>query len=123
MSTASDTARACIKAFLDQDEQALSQLLAPDLDWLENGMPHEEHYEEHQGRGKWEGAHEELDVDIIDVCGSDSTAVVELGMSHGEVASLGCAIFRVADGKAKSIHWYGDPSRVARILWPSVAAA
>jgi hypothetical protein len=123
MATASDVARGCIKAFLDNDEQTLAQLLSPDLDWLENGLPHEQHYEEQDGRGKWEGAHPELDVDIVDVCGSDSTAVVELNMSHGEAASLGCAVFRVADGKATSIHWYGDPSRAARILWPSAASA
>jgi ketosteroid isomerase-like protein len=121
--SASETARASMKAFLDHDREALSGLLAPDLEWLENGLPHEEHFEEQEGRGKWEGAHEELDANMVEVCGSDTTAVFELSMSHGDVATLGSAIFKVADGKVTSIHWYGDPDRAARILWPGAAAA
>jgi ketosteroid isomerase-like protein len=123
MGTASETARASMKAFLEHDRAALAELLAPDLEWLENGMPHEEHFEEQQGRGKWEGAHPELDVNMVEVCADDSAAVFELGMSHGDAATLGCAVFKVADGKVTSVHWYGHPDRAAQILWPSATAA
>jgi hypothetical protein len=123
MASASETARACVDAFLKDDQEALGELLAPDLEWLENGLPHEEHREEQEGRGSWEGAHPDLDVNIVDVCEDDSTAVFEFDMSHGDISTLGCAIFKVADGKVKSVHWYGHADRAAQVLWPASAAA
>jgi ketosteroid isomerase-like protein len=125
MANASDTAKACIDAFLKHDQEALGELLAPDLEWLENGLPHEEHLEETQaaGRGKWEGAQPELDINTVEVSGDDTTAVFEFDMSHGDASALGCAIFKVADGRVKSVHWYGHPERVVQVLWPSSATA
>jgi len=123
MADASETARACVDAFLKHDQGALRELLADDIEWLENGLPHEEHAEEQEGRGTWEGAHDDLDVSTNEVCSDDSTAVFEFEMAHGQHETLGAAIFKVADGKITSIHWYGDPSRAARILWPEAAAA
>ncbi len=123
MGSAADTARACVDAFLRHDQEAIGDLLAPDLEWLENGLPHEQHFEEQEGRGSWEGAHPELEVNTNVVCEDDSTAVFEFDMSHGDTETLGCAIFKVADGKVKSVHWYGHSERVAQVLWPEHAAA
>jgi ketosteroid isomerase-like protein len=123
MASASEVARASVDAFLKHDQEALGDLLAPDLEWLENGLPHEQHSEEQEGRGSWEGAHDDLDVTVIDVASTDDTAVLEFEMSHGQHETLGCAIFKIADGKVKSAHWYGDPKRAAKILWPEGAAA
>ena len=123
MADASETARACVDAFLRHDQEALGELLADDIEWLENGLPHEQHASEQEGRGTWEGAHPELDVSVNAVSSDDSTAVFEFEMRHGQHETLGCAIFRVADGKVTSAHWYGDPDRAAKILWPETAAA
>jgi hypothetical protein len=123
MGNAADTAKACVDAFLRHDQEALGDLLAPDLEWLENGLPHEQHAEEQEGRGAWEGAHPELDVNTNVVCEDDSTAVFEFDMSHGDTEALGCAIFKVADGKVKSVHWYGHSERAAQVLWPEGATA
>jgi hypothetical protein len=123
MASASETARACVDALLKHDQEAVGSLLAEDVEWLENGLPHEQHAEEQEGRDTWEGAHDELDVSVNEVASDDSTAVFEFEMAHGQHETLGCAIFKVADGKVKSAHWYGDPNRAARILWPEAAAA
>jgi SnoaL-like domain len=123
MATASETAMALVNALLDQDQEAVAGLLSPNVDWLENGLPHEEHYEEQDGRSKWEGGHAELDVNFTEVCADDTSAVLEVRMSHGDVATQGCAVFKVADGKVTLAHWYGDPNRAVRVLWPESAAA
>ncbi len=123
MSDASETARASVDAFLQHDQDAIGQLLAPDVEWLENGLPHHESFPQHEGRGKWEGAHPQLDVDVIEVCSNDDTAVFEFDMRHDDKATLGSAVFRVADGKIKSVHWYGHPDLVMQVLWPNSAAA
>ena len=123
MADASETARACVNAFLKHDQGTLGELLADDVEWLENGLPHEQHASEQEGRGTWQGAHDDLDVSTNEVCSDASTAVFEFEMAHGQHETLGAAIFKVADGKITSIHWYGDPSRAARILWPEAAAA
>jgi hypothetical protein len=123
MGSASDTAKACVDAFLKHDQEALGQLLAPDLDWLENGLPHEQSFEEHERRGKWEGAHPQLDVDTNAVCEDDTTAVFEFNITHGDTSTLGSAIFKVADGKVTSVHWYGHPERIQEVLWPDTVAA
>jgi SnoaL-like protein len=121
MANASDTAKACVDAFLKHDQDAVKELLAPDVEWLENGLSLDEHAAEQDGRGTWEGAHSELDVSIAEVAGDDSTAVLEFDMSHGGNSAKGCAIFGVADGKVQSVHWYGHGDRAAQILWPAAA--
>lgn len=110
MADASAVVKSWIKAVAKGGVEGSVQYLASKIDWLENGVTHEESRLAHP-RSRWQGVHPSFKYKAKLVCGDERTAVFEFSAQMADGEHRFCGVFKVARGRITSVHWYGDAAR------------
>jgi limonene-1,2-epoxide hydrolase len=116
MADASEVVKAWMKAVVKGGVEKSTDFLHPKLDWLENGLSHEESIAKYP-RPKWEGIKSKtFKYSAKKVCGDDKSVVMEFTASFGGKDLRYCGVFKVSRGKITSAHWYGDASQGEKVI-------
>ena len=111
MSDASQVVKSWLKAISKGSVETTTKYLAPNLDWLENGLTLKETLAKYP-RPKWEGIQSKNFKYSSKVASDDGrNVVVEFTATFGGKKHHYCGVFKVSRGKITSAHWYADPAR------------
>ena len=116
MGDASQVVKSWLKAIDKGPVNTTTQYLAPNLDWLENGLKLEETLAKHP-RQKWMGIQSKsFKYSAKVVSEDDRNATVEFTATANGEEYRYCGIFKVSRGKITSAHWYGDPKAHSQLV-------